>query len=49
MVNMENKKYEEDEIDERYEDSAEYSDWQDYLSMHCWGVNYDMEMNVYEQ
>lgn len=31
---MENMEYE-DEIEERYEDSAEYSDWQDYISMHC--------------
>ena len=32
---MEDEEYEEDEIEERYEDSAEYSDWQDYISMHC--------------
>ena len=31
---MENMEYE-DEIEERYEDSAEYSDWHDYISMHC--------------
>ena len=32
---MENKEYDEDEVEERYEQSEEYSDWQDYLSMHC--------------
>ena len=32
---MENEEYEENEIDERYEQSVEYSDWQDYISMHC--------------
>ena len=32
---MEDEEYEEDEIEERYEDSTEYSDWQDYISMHC--------------
>ena len=30
---MENKEYE--DIEERYSSSEEYSDWQDYLSMHC--------------
>ena len=28
-------KYIKKEIEERYEDSANYSDWQDYISMHC--------------
>ena len=32
---MENNEYDEEEIEERYEDSANYSDWQDYISMHC--------------
>ena len=32
---MEDEEYEEDEIEERYEQSVEYSDWQDYISMHC--------------
>ena len=27
------------EYEERYEQSEEFSDWQDYLSMHCWGEN----------
>ena len=30
---MENKEYE--DIEERYEQSEEFSDWKDYLSMHC--------------
>ena len=32
---MENEKYDEDEVEERYDQSEEFSDWQDYLSMHC--------------
>ena len=32
---MENEEYDEDEVEERYEQSEEYSDWKDYLSMHC--------------
>ena len=32
---MENEEYDEDEVEERYEQSVEYSDWQDYISMHC--------------
>ena len=32
---MENNEYDEEEIEERYEDSVNYSDWHDYISMHC--------------